>query len=200
MKAPGRVRESERSLMARAAKHSVEVTIRNTMGFHVRPVQRFAELAQAFKSDVEVQLGNRKVPGKSVINLVSLGGRCGDKIRIAARGEDARQCVGVLGFLAEERFFVEDDVDVTGRPDRHVERLAIMASCFKSRIKVVLDGDTVDAKKAESVAALGLSPLDVPGFEIEGSDARQARAVLENLVNSCFYIEDKMGQPRGKGS
>jgi phosphotransferase system HPr (HPr) family protein len=186
--------------MARVAKHSAEVIIRNTMGFHVRPVQRFAELAQAFKADVEVELGSRKVPGKSVINLVSLGGRCGDKITIAARGEDARQCVGVLAFLASERFFVEDDVDVAGRPDRHIERLATIASCFESQIKVVLDGNAVDAKEVDSIAALGLSPLDMPAFEIEGSDARQARAVLENLVNSCFYIEDKMGQPRGKAS
>lgn len=173
-------------------EHSVEVTINNRMGFHVRPVQRFAELARAFKSEVEVEMKDRKVPGTSIINLMSLGGRCGDTMRITARGEDARQCVEVLRILAEDRFFVEDNMDVAERPLRHVERLADMASCFRSDIRATLDGKSGNAKEFQSLQSLGLEPTSEPQFEIEGEDAEQARAVIDNLVRCCFYVEDEM--------
>jgi phosphotransferase system HPr (HPr) family protein len=178
--------------MVRLREHSVEVTINNPLGFHVRPVQRFASLALLFKSDVQVHLRSRTVPGKSVMNLVSLGGRHGEVMRITARGEDARQCVEVLTFLAESSFFVEDSLDTAAQPNRHVERLTAIASCFKSDITAVFDGKTADAKKSKALSVLGLTPTSVPEFEIRGPDAVQARAVLENLVASCFYVEDKM--------
>jgi phosphotransferase system HPr (HPr) family protein len=186
--------------MAGGTDHSAEVTIRNRMGFHVRPVQRFAELARAFKAEVEVGLGSRTVPGKSVINLVSLGGRCGDRLKISARGDDARLCVDVLRFLAESRFFVEDDVDVDKSPSRHLERLARIASCFESEIAVVYDAGNADAKQFEALSSLGLSPTSEPTFEVKGGDAEQARAVLETLVDSCFYVEEVMGQRGRRGT
>lgn len=162
------------------------------MGFHVRPVQRFATMARMFQADVEVQLRGRAVPGKSVINLVSLGGRCGDKMRIAAEGDDARQCVGVLAYLAENSFFVEDDVDAENRPGRHLERLARMASCFESDIRITVDGQTADAKNLDSLRRLGFGPDEVAQFDVTGQDAEQARALMENLAASCFYVEELM--------
>jgi phosphotransferase system HPr-like phosphotransfer protein len=62
-----------------------------------------------------------------------------------------------------------------------------------------LNGETVDAKDAEAVAATGIEATSRPEFEIEGDDLEQARAVLDNLVESCFYVEDKMAE-RGRGS
>ncbi len=180
-------------------EHSIEVTIKNPLGFHVRPVQRFATLALLFKCDVEVHMRSRTVPGKSVINLVSLGGRCGDMMVVTARGEDARQCVSLLQFLADSSFFVEDSIDTGAQPNRHVERLARIASCFDSDIKVVLSGKVADAKSADAVSALGLKPTSVPKFQVQGPDEEQARAVLANLVEACFYVEDKMGRRPRKG-
>ncbi len=185
--------------MAESPEQTAEVTIQNEMGFHVRPVQRFASLARLFDSEVEVSIGERTVPGKSVINLVSLGGRYGDTLRIVVRGPDAAQCAGVLQYLAENRFFVEDRVEVKSRPNRHLERLARLASLFRSEIKVTVDGRTVDAKDVDALLELGLSPTDSPQFCVSGEDAEQARALLDNLAASCFYVEDQMARrPRTK--
>ncbi len=186
--------------MAVAQEHSVEVTITNETGFHVRPVQRFAQLAQYFKAEVEVEIHDQSVPGKSMLHLLRLGGRCGDRMRIAARGEDAHQCVGVLQFLAENDFFVEDNLDPDTDNDRHVERLTSLASCFDSDITVRFGGASADAKHFDAAAALGLDPVSEPEFSICGSDAQQAQAVLANLVASCFYIEDKMGSKDRRAS
>ena len=173
-------------------EHSVELTIGNRMGFHVRPVQRFAEMARVFKADVEVCLRGRCVPGKSVMNLMSLGGRCGDPIVINARGEDAMQCVGVLKFLVESHFFVEDEPNSQNHPQRHITRLVSVASCFRSDIEVKLDGHEADAKQEEALADLQLTPNCRPQLHVRGEDAEQARAIVENLVSHYFYVEDEM--------
>ena len=183
--------------MSTDQEYSVEVAIANPMGFHVRPVQRFAQLARMFRADVTVGMRERTVPGTSVMNLVGLGGRCGDRLTIRARGADARQCVAVLQYLAESGFFVEDYMQDRLTPDRHVQRLSRMAACFDSDIHVTLDGHTADAKRADDLAPLGMSPTSTPTFEIDGPDAEQAQAVLDNLVASCFYVEDKMAE-RGR--
>jgi phosphotransferase system HPr (HPr) family protein len=180
--------------MMPADEHSADVAIDNPMGFHVRPVQRFAELARMFKCDVKVRLRKRTVPGKSVINLVSLGGRCGDSLHIVAAGQDARQCLCVLTFLARKQFFVEDTLDTAKEPLRHVERLARMASCFESDIQAIVGGRRADAKDMAALKGLGLAPTSAVQFEIAGRDAEQALAVLSNLVASCFYVEDSMAQ------
>ncbi len=186
--------------MPRTSHHSARVTIGNRLGFHVRPVQRFAELARVFKADVEVELRGRKVPGKSVMNLMSLGGRCGDAMGITAHGGDAKQCVQVLKFLAENNFFVEDDLRPGTCSQRHVERLTHIASCFDSSITATADGRSADAKDLQALLGLGLTPGSQPEFEIAGEDARQARAVISNLVGHCYYVEEQMvkkGRERG---
>ena len=185
--------------MARTREYSAEVIIKNRLGFHVRPVQRFAELAGLFEAEVAVHMKNRTVPGESVMNLMTLGGRQGDAMRIIARGHDARQCVAVLKFLAESNFFVEDDIEAGKRPLRHVSRLAHVASCFASDVKATVDGKSADAKKYRALLSLGLTPASEPEFEIHGEDAEQARAVLEHLVSHCYYVEDEMVQ-RSRGA
>jgi phosphotransferase system HPr (HPr) family protein len=184
--------------MMSSEEHKTELTINNRMGFHVRPVQRFAELARMFKADVEVELRGRAVPGKSVMNLMSLGGRYGDTLQVSASGEDARQCLEVLKFLGEHRFFVEDDPDVDRQTDRHICRLSRIASAFESEITVKVDGAAADAKRKEDLRELGLNPRSEPEFDIEGPDAEQARAIIENLVQHCFYVEDEMVKRSGE--
>jgi len=58
--------------MASEQTVSTEFTIKNELGFHVRPIQRFAELARAFNSEIEVQVEERKAAGKSILHI-----RCG---------------------------------------------------------------------------------------------------------------------------
>jgi len=185
--------------MASPQEYTRKVRIGNELGFHVRPVQRFAELARIFQAEVDVEINGRTVPGKSVMNLMSLGARHGDEMTITARGQDARQCVEVLTFLAQQDFFVEDNLDTESCAERHIDRLAALASCFDSDIQAKVDSNVVNAKEREALEGIGLFATSRPRFEIEGRDARQARAVLENLAAHCFYIEDEMAERSRKG-
>jgi phosphotransferase system HPr (HPr) family protein len=178
--------------MEKAPSYTTEVTITNKFGFHVRPIQRFAELARAFDSEIEVQIADRKAPGKSIINLMTLKGYCGSRMRITTKGTDAKQALCVLNFLAANNFFVEEDPLKHKHPLRHVRRLARMASCFRSQVKVGRDGKTVDAKNAQALKALSFSPADSLSVEATGEDSEQAGKVLDKLVSYHFYVEEAL--------
>ena len=173
-------------------KYSCTLRIENPLGFHVRPVQRFAELAQAFNADIAVEIDGRKASGKSVMGLMSLGGRCGSIMKIKTNGEDARQALDVIRYLVGEDFFVEDNIGPGERPRRHIERLKRFVSCFDSDIKVFLDGKEINTATPQVFERLEFCPTADINFEVNGNDAEQALRVLQKLVNYRFYIEDAM--------
>lgn len=176
-----------------AGAHSTELVIKNRLGFHVRPIQRFAELAQAFRSDIEVRIADRTASGKSVMSLMRLLGKHGSVMKVTTKGGDARAALGVLKFLIENNFFVEDDPGTELDPRRHIIRLAEIASCFTSRVFVELDGRMADARDVEELSALDITPTSAPALHVSGEDSEQAREVLEKLVKHYFYVEEAMG-------
>lgn len=177
----------------------MELVINNRLGFHVRPIQRFAELAQVFRSDIEVRIEDRKASGKSVMGLMRLLGKHGSVMKVTAKGGDAPAALGVLKFLVENNFFVEDDPGTELAPQRHITRLAKIASCFRSRVAVELDGRMADARDVEGLRSLDITPTSKPALHVSGEDSEQAREVLEKLVGHCFYIEEAMGlKPEAK--
>ncbi len=178
--------------MGSAQIHTATVEIKNKLGLHVRPIQRFVELAQVFHADVEVRIGERKGPGKSVINLMGLAGHRGDEMKISAAGEDAEQCICALRYLVENAFFVEDDLDCEKHPLRHLRRLATMASCFRSDVRVELDGKSADAKEFSELCRLGITPRSELSFQVSGEDSDQVRKLLEKLVQYRFYVEEEL--------
>jgi len=178
--------------MRSSTKYSKEMVIKNRLGFHVRPVQRFAELAGVFQSNIDVEIDGQKASGKSMLGLISLGGRCGSLMKIATAGDDAGQAMGVLSYLVQENFFVEDDLNKDQYPHRHITRLVTFASCFDSNVWVLHEGQKVNARDSGALLALGLKPTSEVQFVAEGPDSRQAREVLDTLVSYQFYVEDEM--------
>lgn len=178
-------------------KYSRKLIIENQLGFHVRPVQRFSELARAFKGDVEVEIGGKKADGKSVMGLMSLGAQSGSEMKLITSGADAKQALDLLSFVVEENFFVEED-DPPPEDCRHIERLVTFSNCFESEIYVEVDGERVDAKDTEALKELGLQPTTSVAFQAEGEDAEQAGEILEKLDDYCFYIEEAMGAQNKK--
>ncbi len=171
-------------------KYNCDLTIDNPLGFHVRPVQRFAELAQLFESEITVEIDGREVSGKSVMGLMSLGGRHGARMQVCSEGSDSKQALEVMRYLVEEDFFVEDSIEKGQQVKRHLERIVKLANCFDSEIFFEFNGKQVNAKDHNEVYSIELSPLDDVEFEIEGEDAEQAEKVFNKLVSYNFYIED----------
>jgi len=179
----------------REESHKIEFPIKNKLGFHVRPIQRFAEMAQAFDSEVEVRVEDRKADGKSVLQLMGLRGNKGARMEVIVTGTDANQCSRVLGFLGKNSFFVEDNLQEL-HPERHLQRLFKIASCFESEIYIDVDGERRDAKNLDEVKELDIEPSTKVDFHVEGEDAEQARSVLQKLTKYKFYIEEKIETSR----
>ncbi len=177
-------------IMDSQQEYSCELCIENPLGFHVRPVQRFAELAQAFEADISVEIDGKDASGKSVMGLMSLGGRCGARMKIRTNGRDARQALSVISYLVKEDFFVEDTLDPASKPSRHVERLKNFSSFFDSDIALLLDGQKIDLKCQEQLESLHFHPNADMEFIIDGDDSEQASHVLKKLVDYRFYVED----------
>ncbi|WP_026290010.1 HPr family phosphocarrier protein [Thioalkalivibrio sulfidiphilus] len=81
-----------------------EITIINRLGMHARAAAKFVGLASQFKSEIELEKGNRRVNGKSIMGVMMLAASKGSTVRLLAEGEDANQAIDALSALIESRF------------------------------------------------------------------------------------------------
>jgi phosphocarrier protein len=73
-----------------------KVTITNPMGFHLRPLAAFARLAATFPCTVTVTKDNRRVNGKSTLELMLLAAEQGTELLIEANGPEAERALDAL--------------------------------------------------------------------------------------------------------
>lgn len=78
--------------------------IKNAEGLHARPAGVFVKMAQGFRSQIEIEAAGRRISGKSILNLMSLGLRSGDSLTVIASGEDEAAAVATLGRLIDHQF------------------------------------------------------------------------------------------------
>ncbi|SHK31543.1 HPr family phosphocarrier protein [Paramaledivibacter caminithermalis] len=73
-----------------------EVVVKNENGLHARPASLFIQKASKFKSEINLQIGDKSIDAKSILAVLSAGIRCNSKITISAVGEDEKQAVQEL--------------------------------------------------------------------------------------------------------
>ncbi len=89
------------------ARRQVEIT--NPMGFHMRPADKFARLANSFgETEVRVRLADREFNGKSIMELTLLAAECGTWIELVAQGPQAEDAVSALAELVLAQFHETD--------------------------------------------------------------------------------------------
>ena len=74
------------------------------VGLHARPATFFIQKANEFKSSIWVEKEERRVNGKSLLGVLSLGIIGGTSIRIIADGPDEETAVNSLVALVESEF------------------------------------------------------------------------------------------------
>ena len=87
---------------------SRRVVINNPQGLHARPADLFVREAGQFESRIEVVRGERRVDGKSIIEILTLGAEQGTELDIEATGSDAEAALNVLVELIENNFAVDE--------------------------------------------------------------------------------------------
>ena len=62
--------------------------ITNPSGLHLRPAGVLSQTAMKFKCDAMLELGDKKIVAKSVLNVMAAGIKSGDEITLICDGED----------------------------------------------------------------------------------------------------------------
>ena len=76
------------------------VEVKNRIGLHASPASFFIQQACSFQSNIWVEKGDRKINGKSLLGLLSMGIRQGEEITLIADGSDEVAAVdGLIDLL-----------------------------------------------------------------------------------------------------
>jgi phosphoenolpyruvate---glycerone phosphotransferase subunit DhaM len=81
-----------------------ELLLRNEVGLHARPAALLVRRLTGMQANVRITLGDKEADATSVLALMGLGARKGDRIEIAATGTDAQAAVKCIVELAARNF------------------------------------------------------------------------------------------------
>jgi phosphocarrier protein HPr len=81
-----------------------DVIIVNVLGLHARAAARFVQVAEHFRSRIQVSRDGRCADGKSILGLLALLGSRGAHLTIAADGSDEQEALRTLCDLVKDRF------------------------------------------------------------------------------------------------
>lgn len=81
---------------------SDEVTLPNPAGMHARPAAVFVGAAKKYESEIRLLHGSNSANAKSIVSIMGLATKFGDRVRIQATGPDAGEAASVLARLLAE--------------------------------------------------------------------------------------------------
>ncbi len=96
-----------------------QVEVKNALGLHMRPANKFVELALKFQAEIRVHYNGNEYNGKSILDLASIAAECGTLLEVEGRGPDASAAVEALAKLVSARFHEDDDgepIDTSSQP------------------------------------------------------------------------------------
>lgn len=73
-----------------------ELTITNPDGLRASRAAMFVQVAGRFSSQILVEKGNKKINAKSIMGVLSLGVKQGEKIYIFANGKDEEDAIKAI--------------------------------------------------------------------------------------------------------
>lgn len=66
-------------------------TIKNKMGFHMRPANVFVTEMTKYASDVEIEMAGKKINGKSIMNIMAACIKYGTELTVECSGPDENE-------------------------------------------------------------------------------------------------------------
>ncbi|SDK65217.1 PTS hybrid protein [Actinopolyspora mzabensis] len=81
-----------------------ELVLRNEVGLHARPAALLARALTGFDAEVTITAGENSADARSVLGVMGLGARQGDRIGLQATGPDAESALRRVTELADSDF------------------------------------------------------------------------------------------------
>ncbi len=80
-----------------------EVIVVPEAGLHARPAKEIVKKARGCSSNITVVKGSREASAQSLMKLMALGAKKGDRVLVRAEGEDEEEAVEVVaGLISSE--------------------------------------------------------------------------------------------------
>lgn len=70
-----------------------DVTVVNAQGFHMRPASLFAKEMGKFHAKITLNVNEKMVDGKSLMNIIAACIKCGTEVKIICEGDDEQQAL-----------------------------------------------------------------------------------------------------------
>lgn len=83
---------------------SKDFTIKNKMGFHMRPANVFVTAMTKYTADVFVVFNGKEINGKSIMNIMAACIKCGSNITVKCDGADEEAMLAEAAALIEDGF------------------------------------------------------------------------------------------------
>lgn len=80
------------------------VQIVNEKGLHARAAASFVDMANRYRSRIELRRGSETVDGKSILGILTLAAPRGTELLLSAEGPDEDEAVAALSELVAGRF------------------------------------------------------------------------------------------------
>ncbi|MDR1135777.1 MAG: HPr family phosphocarrier protein [Clostridiales Family XIII bacterium] len=81
-----------------------QLEVRNELGIHARVANRISSCCQGFSSRIEAESGTAFMDLKSVLNVMILNVKYGEKLTVAIEGEDENEAFESLKELFDNKF------------------------------------------------------------------------------------------------
>ena len=79
------------------------VTIRNSMDMETRPIAHLVQEASQYKSQVYIEMDDKKIKAKSIMGMMTLGLDAGEVITLLTSGEDEEAAMNSIErYLSEQ--------------------------------------------------------------------------------------------------
>ena len=79
-----------------------KVVVKSPVGLHARPAASFVQEAMKHKCGIQIESAGKKADGKSILQVLALGVKFGQKITVSADGPGEEEAVASLVKLINE--------------------------------------------------------------------------------------------------
>jgi phosphocarrier protein len=84
---------------------SKDFTLKNKMGFHMRPAQSFVSaMAKYASSTITIKFNGKDIDGKSIMNIMAACMKCGAEISVVCDGPDEEAMMNEAAAMIEAGF------------------------------------------------------------------------------------------------
>ncbi|MBI5447592.1 MAG: HPr family phosphocarrier protein [Gammaproteobacteria bacterium] len=81
-----------------------KLTIENNLGLHARAAAKLVSCASRYGCKIDIIHNQRRVDGKSILGVMTLGARKGQELDIIIEGEEEQAAIDAIETLIKNRF------------------------------------------------------------------------------------------------